>query len=70
VYPAIRQDGDLAALYGRLKVSKGANVAKVAVAKRLLTIAYRVLTERRPYRPAIDQAGLRRRNSPAALIAV
>jgi len=70
VYPAIRQDPDLAALYGRLKVSKGANVAKVAVAKRLLTIAYRVLTERRPYRPAIDQAGLRRRNSPAALIAV
>jgi len=69
VYPAIRQDGDLAALYGRLKVSKGANVAKVAVAKRLLTIAYRVLTERRPYRPATDQAGLRRRsNSPAALI--
>jgi transposase len=70
VYPAIRQDPDLAALYGRLKVSKGANVAKVAVAKRLLTIAYRVLTERRPYRPAIDQAGLRRRNSPAALISV
>lgn len=40
VYPAIRQDRDLAALYERLKATKGANVAKVAVAKRLLTIAY------------------------------
>jgi transposase len=70
VYPAIRRDEDLAALYERLKAAKGANVAKVAVAKRLLTIAYRLLSERRPYRPATDQAGLRRRNSPAALIAV
>jgi transposase len=70
VYPALRQDADLAVLYHRLKGAKGANVAKVAVAKRLLTIAYRVLTERRPYRPAIDQAGLRGRKSPAALISV
>ncbi|HUT75666.1 MAG TPA: IS110 family transposase [Armatimonadota bacterium] len=70
VYPAIRQDPDLAALYGRLKATKGANVAKVAVAKRLLTIVYRLLTERRPYRPATDQPALRKRNSPAALTAV
>jgi len=68
-YPAIRQDRDLAALYERLKAAKGANVAKVAVAKRLLTIAYRVLSEGRPYRPAEEQARLRRRNAPAALIA-
>ncbi len=61
VYPATRQDPELAALYQRLKAAKGANVAKVAVAKRLLTIAYRVLSEGRPYRPAEEQAQLRRR---------
>jgi len=60
VYPATRQDPDLAALYQRLKTTKGANVAKVAVAKRLLIIAYRVLREGRPYRPAEEQARLRR----------
>ena len=69
VYPAIRQDPDLAALYERLKIVKGANVAKVAVAKRLLTIAYRVLSEGRPYRSAQEQAHARRRYSPAALTA-
>jgi transposase len=66
VYPAIRKDPALAAMYERLKAAKGANVAKVAVAKRLLTIAYRLLTEGRPYRPAAEQARLRRRISPAA----
>jgi transposase len=60
-YPAINQDPELAALYQRLKVAKGANVAKVAVAKRLLIIAYRVLKESRVYRPADEQAALRRR---------
>jgi len=60
-YPAIRQDPELAVLYQRLKVAKGANVAKVAVAKRLLTIAYRVLNEGRSYRPAEEQARVRRR---------
>jgi len=66
VYPAIRKDPALAALYERLKAAKGANVAKVAVAKRLLTIAYRLLTENRPYRPAAQRVGIRRRISPAA----
>jgi len=61
VYPAIRHDPDLAVLYARLKTAKGANVAKVAVAKRLLTIAYRVLSEGRPYRLAAEQAELKRR---------
>jgi len=66
VYPAIRTDPALAALYERLKPAKGANVAKVAVAKRLLTIAYRLLTESRPYRPATQPVRTRRRVSPAA----
>ena len=38
-----------------------ANVAKVVVAKRLLTIAYRVLNEGRAYRPSEKQARLKRR---------
>jgi transposase len=66
VYPAIRKDPALAGIYERLKAAKGANVAKVAVAKRLLTIAYRLLTEGRPYRPAAEKAHIRRRFSPAA----
>ncbi len=70
VYPAIRKDPALAAMYERLKAAKGANVAKVAVAKRLLTIAYRLLTEGRPYRPAAEQASARRRISPAAPVHV
>jgi transposase len=65
VYPALRKDPALAVIYERLKAAKGANVAKVAVAKRLLTIAYRLLTEKRPYRPA-EEARVRRRISPAA----
>jgi len=67
VYPALRKDPELALLYGRLKARKGANVVKVAVAKRLLTISYRLLTQRRPYRPAPEQAQHKRAISPAAL---
>jgi transposase len=69
VYPAIRKDPALAAMYARLKAAKGANVAKVAVAKRLLTIAYRLLSEARPYRPA-EPIRPRRRISPAAPVCV
>jgi len=70
VYPAIRKDPALAAIYERLKAAKGANVAKVAVAKRLLTIAYRLLTEGRRYRPMAEQLSARRRISPAAPVCV
>ena len=70
VYPAIRKDPALAALYERLKKAKGANVAKVAVAKRLLTIAYRLLREERPYRPALEQAVRIKKISPAAPVRV
>ena len=70
VYPAIRKDPALGAMYERLKTAKGANVAKVAVAKRLLTIAYRLLKECRPYRPAAQQARTRRTISPAAPVCV
>jgi transposase len=50
-YPAIKKDLGLRVLYNRLAKRKGANVAKIAVARRLLTIIYRVLTEKREYFP-------------------
>ena len=49
VWPAIRKDLSLRELYESLKTRKGANKAKVAVARRLAIIAYRVLSQRRPY---------------------
>jgi transposase len=51
VYPAIKKDLGLAFFYQRLVRRKGPNVAKVATARRLLTIIYRMLTQRRPYLP-------------------
>jgi transposase len=51
VYPAIKKDLGLRVLFHRLAKRKGPNVAKVAVARRLLTIIYRVLTEKREYIP-------------------
>lgn len=53
VTPAIKKDLALRALYLRLARRKGANVAKIAVARRLLTIVYRVLSERRNYIPGL-----------------
>jgi transposase len=49
VYPAISCDADLFGYYQRLKIKKGANAAKVATARRLLTIVYRVLSQERLY---------------------
>lgn len=49
VYPAIKKDLGLRVLSSRLAKRKGANVAKIAVARRLLTIIYRLLTEKREY---------------------
>jgi len=51
VYPAIKKDLGLRVLYSRLAKRKGPNVAKIAVARRLLTIIYRVLAEKRDYYP-------------------
>jgi len=49
-WPAIRTDAGLRYFYERLRVKKGANVAKVATARRLLTIVYKVLKEERYYK--------------------
>jgi transposase len=51
VWPALRADFDLKCYYERMKRRKGANSAKVATARRLLTIIYRMLKENRPYIP-------------------
>jgi transposase len=53
VYPAIKRDLGLRSLYSRLARRKGPNVAKVAVARRLLTIIYHLLTEKRDYIPGL-----------------
>jgi transposase len=55
VYPAVKKDLALRVLYSRLAKRKGPNVAKVAVARRLLTIIYRVLSEKRDYIPEMKQ---------------
>jgi transposase len=51
VWPAIRTDFDLRCFYERLARRKGANKAKVAAARRLLTIVYKVWKEQRNYIP-------------------
>ncbi len=51
VWPAVRADFDIRTHYERRKKRKGANLAKVATARRLLTIIYRVLKENRTYIP-------------------
>jgi transposase len=51
VWPAIRADFDLRVFYDRLARRKGANKAKVAAARRLLTIVYKVWKEQRNYIP-------------------
>jgi transposase len=49
VWPAIRADAPLRCYYHGVARRKGANTAKVATARRLLTIAYRVLKDGREY---------------------
>jgi len=49
VWPAIRKDLHLRGVYQKIKQYKNANIAKVAVARRLSTIVYRVLSENRTY---------------------
>jgi len=51
VWPAIRADFDIRLYNEKMKRRKGANSAKVATARRLLTIIYRMLKENRPYIP-------------------
>jgi len=68
VQKAVRWDPDLRNYYQRIKVKKGTNAAKVATARRLLTIVYRVLSQRRLYeRRTITRE---KKAVPAALISI
>ena len=49
VWPAIKVDEGLRSYYERIKRHKDANTAKVATAKRLLTIVYKIMRDRRFY---------------------
>jgi len=51
VIPATRKDFELKVFYDKRARRKNANVAKVATAKRLLTIIYKILKEKRCYEP-------------------
>lgn len=60
VTPAVASDPDLKLYYERLKTSKGANRAKVATARRLLTIAFQLLRDGRSY----ERRGTRLEGAP------
>jgi len=49
VWPSLKADFDMRCFYNKLKKRKGPNPAKVAAARRMLTIIFRVLKENRPY---------------------
>lgn len=49
VWPAVRADCGISMMYQRMSKKKGANAAKIAIARRLLTIIYRMLKEKRCY---------------------
>jgi transposase len=49
VWPAISGDAELKLYYEGIKSRKAANPAKVSTARRLATIVYRVLSQKRPY---------------------
>jgi len=49
VWPAVRADCGISMMYQRIARRRGANPAKIATARRLLTIIYRMLKEKRGY---------------------
>ena len=61
---AVRADGEFRTYYQNIRFRKGANAAKVATARRLLTIAYRLLRQERFYERRIVIKG----ETPVALV--
>lgn len=65
IWPAVQAEPGLAAYHNRVKARAGPNPAKIATARRLAIIAYRVLSQRRRYyaagavraRPPSDNLG-------------
>ena len=50
VIPAICSNGELRSYYERIRYKKGPKAAKLATARRLLAIVYRVLKEKDPFK--------------------
>jgi len=65
---AVRSDSEFRAYYQRIMVRKGTNAAKVATARRLLTIVYRLLRQGRVYYKSTTNT--RESITPAALVIV
>jgi transposase len=63
---AVRSDSEFRTYYQRIRIKKGTNAAKVATARRLLTIVYRLLKQKRPYQRRITT--LEKDITPAALV--
>jgi hypothetical protein len=47
---AAQSPGELKRFYNRIKRKKGTKIARVATARKLCSIVYRILTERTPHR--------------------
>jgi transposase len=63
---AVRSNSEFNAYYQRIKIRKGTNAAKVATARRLLTIVYRLLHQGRFYERR--EANTQKIVTPAALV--
>jgi transposase len=63
---AVRSDSEFHAYYQRIRIRKGTNAAKVATARRLLTIVYRLLRQGRFYERRTTN--MRKIVTPAALV--
>ena len=68
VQKAVRWDAEFQSYYQRIKVKKGTNAAKVATARRLLTIVYRILSQRRLYEKR--NITIEKKAVPAALVSI
>ena len=63
---AVRSNPEFHVYYQRIRTRKGTNAAKVATARRLLTIIYRLLRQGRPYQRRVTTP--EKVETPAALV--
>jgi len=58
VFPAIQKDAELRQFYERIAAVHGAKGAKVATARKLVSIVYRIWTDQRPFIDRVDAVAL------------
>lgn len=58
VFPAIKKDATLRQFYERIAAVHGVKGAKVATARKLVSIVYRVWMDQRPYQDRVDAVAL------------